>query len=77
MDECLAAGGTETTARGVSAGEPPVSSKQSAQLPQPRSRLWNHTGTSLGEADSLQNAINAFAVCPIQEQMVCLAYRYL
>ena len=56
------AGGTETTNRGVSAGEPPVNSRQSAQMPRPRSRLWNHKGSSTGEADSLQNAINAFTV---------------
>ncbi len=56
------AGGTETTNRGVSTGEPPVNSKQSAHMPRPRSRLWNHIGTSVGEADSLQNAINAFTV---------------
>ena len=58
----LIAGGTETTNRGISAGEPPVNSKQSAQLPRPRSRLWNHTNASVGEVDSLQNAINAFTV---------------
>ncbi|KAL0024665.1 hypothetical protein WJX77_006897 [Trebouxia sp. C0004] len=57
-----ATGGTETTNRGVSTGEPPVNSKQSARMPRPRSRLWNHIGTSVGEADSLQNAINAFTV---------------
>lgn len=57
-----ATGGTETTNRGVSTGEPPVNSKQSAHMPRPRSRLWNHIGTSVGEADSLQNAINAFTV---------------
>lgn len=56
------AGGTETTNRGVSTGEPPVNSRQSAQMPRPRSRLWNHKGSSTGEADSLQNAINAFTV---------------
>ena len=64
LDLCnwVHAGGTETTGRGVSTGEPPVNSKQSAQIPRPRSRLWNHNGTSVGEADSLQNAINAFTV---------------
>ena len=32
-------------------------------MPRPRSRLWNHgAGTSVEEADSLQNAINAFTV---------------
>ena len=31
-------------------------------MPRPRSRLWNHGATSAGEADSLQNAINAFTV---------------
>lgn len=61
----LLAGGTETTNRGISAGEPPVNSKQSAQLPRPRSRLWNHTNASVGEVDSLQNAINAFTVCSV------------
>ncbi|KAA6423111.1 MAG: hypothetical protein FRX49_07098 [Trebouxia sp. A1-2] len=57
-----ATGGTETTNRGVSTGEAPVNSKQSAHMPRPRSRVWNHIGTSVGEADSLQNAINAFTV---------------
>lgn len=61
----LFAGGTETTNRGISAGEPPVNSKQSAQLPRPRSRLWNHTNASVGEVDSLQTAINAFTVCSV------------
>ncbi|KAL3150604.1 hypothetical protein ABBQ32_000411 [Trebouxia sp. C0010 RCD-2024] len=58
-----ATGGTETTNRGRSTGEPPVNSKQSVQGgPRPRSRLCNHGATSAGEADSLQNAINAFTV---------------
>ena len=59
----LCTGGTETTARGISTGEPPVNSKQSGGMPRPRSRLWHQHGTSAGEADSLQNAVNAFAVC--------------
>ena len=54
-----AAGGTEHKA-GVSGGEPPVTSRQS--VPRNRSRLWNQAGASVGEADSLQNAINAFTV---------------
>lgn len=65
LDVCTA-GGTENTNRGLSAGEPPVNSKQSAQIPRQRSRLWNHTNASVGEVDSLQNAINAFTVSVMQ-----------
>lgn len=56
-----ATGGTET-AQAPSAGEPPVTSRPHGSLgglPRQRSRLW-HTPASLGEVDSLQNALEAW-----------------
>lgn len=49
----------------MSAGEPPVTSKlvgSGGGIPRQRSRLWHAPG-SVGEVDSLQNALEAWKVC--------------
>ncbi len=53
-------GGGAGAAAGGSPGEQQVTSKH-APIPRQRSRLW-HTAASLGEVDSLQNAVDAFKV---------------
>ena len=53
-------GGGAVAAAGGSPGEQQVTSKH-APIPRQRSRLW-HTAVSLGEVDSLQNAVDAFKV---------------